>query len=188
MNIGIKVTTLCLALAAIFTSHTISARADEPTWLFTVPKAESLEKDYYNVGFVYADFGLTENLELGIHGLKYSVPRSGFAFGLSLVPMGSPYLVLSQDIGSGNIHIGIKAAPYIFFAGYETPVSSTVKFVTELNNGVSAGLRISLAQNWTLDIFAAFITIEVYKYKYARVKIEDFHAIPGILFAYSGRL
>jgi hypothetical protein len=176
---------LFVALMMILTVPTISVQADEPTWLFTVPKAESLEEGYYHVGFVYADFGIAENLELGIHGLKYSVPASSLAFGLSIVPMGSPYFVSSLDISPGKLHLGIKAAPYIFFAGFETAISDKVKFVAELNNGVSAGVRIFPAQNWTLDVFAAFISFEVYKY---RIEIEDFHSIPGILFAYSGRL
>ena len=187
MNTRIKIM-LCLALMAILTAHTISTQADEPTWLFTVPKAQSLEEGYYHVGFVYADFGIAENLELGIHGLKYSMPESRFAFGLSIVPMGSPYLVLSPNIGSGEFHLGIKAAPYVFFAGFETPISDKVKFVAELNNGIGAGVRIFPAQNWTLDIFAAFISVEVYKYNYGRIEFEDFHPVPAILFAYSGRL
>lgn len=179
---------LFLTFTAILTISTIPAQAGEPTWLFTVPKAESLGEGHYNVGLLYADFGVTENLELGIHGLKYSMPGYSLAFGVSLFPMGSPYLVSSMNIGSGNLHVGIKAAPYIFFAGFETPISSKVKFVAELTNGASAGVRISLAQNWTLDIFAAFLTVETYKYKYGRIEMEEFHPIPGILFAYSGRL
>jgi len=179
---------LCLTLITIFTVAGTSAQADEPTWLFTVPKAESLEEGYYHVGFVYADFGIADNLELGIHGLKYSLPESSFAFGLSIVPMGSPYLVLSPDIGSGEVHLGIKAAPYIFFAGFETPISDRVNFIAELNNGIGAGVRIFPAQNWTLDVFAAFISVEIYKYKYGRIEFEDFHPVPAIFFAYSGRL
>jgi hypothetical protein len=187
MNMYVK-SALCLALIVILTVSGISVQADEPTWLFTVPKAESLEDGHYHVGFIYADFGVAENLEVGIHGLKYSMRESSFAFGLSIVPMGSPYLVSSLDMGPGNLHLGIKAAPYILFAGFETPISNSVKFVAELNNGVSAGVRIFPAENWTLDVFAAFISVEVYKYKYGRLEIEDFHSIPGILFAYSGRL
>ncbi len=186
MNI-IKIV-LCLTLICIFAVPTISAQAEEPTWLFTVPKAESLERNHYNLGLLYADFGINENLELGIHGLKYSMSESNFAFGASLFPLVSPYLVTSLDAGSGRLHLGLKTAPYIVFAGFETPISDKVKFVAELNSGLLAGVRIFPAQNWTLDIFAAFVTFEVYKYKYGRIEIEEFHPIPGILFAYSGRL
>ena len=104
--------------------------------------------------------------------------------------MGSPYLVYSPSISpSAELYLGLKAAPYIFFAGFETPISDKLKFIIELHNGAIAGVRIFPAQNWTLDVFAAFIsTKEVYRYKYGRFEIEDFHAIPGIFFAYSGRL
>jgi len=180
---------LCIILTTFATNLTMSAKADEPTWLFTVPKAESLEKGYYNVGLLYADFGIAENLELGIHGVKYSMPQSNLAFGVSFFPMASAYLVVSQDIGSSSrVHLGLKSAPYIFFAGFEAPVSSKVKFVAELTNGAAAGIRIFPAENWTLDIFAAFITVETYRYRYARIEIEHFYPVPGILFAYSGRM
>ena len=48
---------LCFALIAVLTVPAIAAKADEPTWLFTVPKARTLEEDTYNLGLVYADFG-----------------------------------------------------------------------------------------------------------------------------------
>ena len=179
---------LCFALIVIFTIPAMPVKADEPTWLFTVPKARTLEEDTYNLGFVYADLGITGNLELGIHGLKYYVPDPNLALGVSLVPMVSPYVVTSLNAGSGELHVGLKAAPYVFFAGFETPISDSLKFVIELNNGVIGGVRILPARNWTLDILMAFINVHTYKYKYGRVEIEEFDPIPGILVAYSGRL
>jgi len=181
---------LCLVFAVIFISSVTSAYAEEPTWLFTVPKAKSLKEGRYTVGFIYFDFGVTDNLELGIHGLKYSLPGSAdLAVGLSFLTFLSPYLVFSSDIGSGNLYLGLKAAPYIFFAGLEMPVADKVKFVAELNNGLSAGVRIFPARNWTLDIFAVFTSIEVYyKYRYQRIEFEQYHTYPGILVAYSGKL
>ena len=178
---------LCFALIAVLTVPAISVKADEPTWLFTVPKARTLEEDTYNLGFIYADFGISENLELGIHGLKYYASGPNLAFGVSFWPMASPYVVTSLDAGPGELHVGLKAAPYVFFAGFETPISDSVKFVVELNNGVIGGVRIFPARNWTLDLFMGFINVETYRYRYGRVKIEEFDPIPGILFAYSGR-
>ena len=179
--------TACLAFVAVFTVIIIPAQAIEPTWLFTVPKAESLEVGTYNLGLVYADFGLTENLELGIHGLKYSMPASNLAFGISPMPtIAGSYVVTSLDAGSGELHLGLKASPYVFFAGFETPVSDNVRFVAELNNGIFAGVRIFPARKWTLDIFALFINVEGYKYKgYGRIELDEFHLWPGIFFAYS---
>jgi len=184
MGIGI---TLCLSIMPILTLPIVSAWADEPTWLFTIPKAECLGKDQYNIGFVYADFGIAENLELGIHGLKYAMPGSDFALGVSLIPMASPYIVASYGVGrqKGKLHLGIKAAPYIFFAGFETPISNKAKFIAEFTNGMSAGVRIFPSQKWTLDVFMGFITVEVYRYNYG---FGRFYPVPGILFAYSGKL
>lgn len=177
---------VCFALIAIFTVPTTVAKADEPTWLFTVPKARTLEEGVYNIGFLYADFGVTDNLELGIHGLKYYAAGPNLAFGLSIFPMASPYVVTSFSAGSGELHLGLKAAPYVFFAGFETPISDSVKFVAEFNNGFAGGVRIFPAEKWTLDIFVAFINFDVYRYKY-RADFDEFRSLPGILFAYSDR-
>ncbi len=178
---------IMLILTVILATTIISAQADEPTWLFTVPKAETLYKDYYNIGFVHADLGVTENLELGIHGLKYAVPDSRYAFGVSLIPMLSPYVTSTWGTGESKLHMGIKATQFFFFAGVEAPISDNVKFVAEFTNGVTAGVRIFPTRKWTVDIFAGFVSVEVYRYRY-RVEIEDFHPIPGILFAYSNTL
>jgi hypothetical protein len=175
------------AFILLFSVATIEAQ--EPTWLFSVPKADSLGEDEFNIGFLYADFGVTENLEFGVHGVKYSLPDSEkFAFGLSFFPMASPYLVYSLGSDPGRLHIGVKAAPYIFFGAYETSISNSLKLVIEANNGIGAGLRIFPAKNWTLDVFAAFISFEVYKYDYRSLEIDKFRILPGIFFAYSGKL
>ena len=177
---------VCFALIAIFVVPATSVKADEPTWLFTVPKARTLEEGVYNIGLLYADFGVTDNLELGIHGLKYYAAGPNLAFGLSIFPMASPYVVTSLSAGSGELHLGLKAAPYVFFAGFETPISDSVKFVAEFNSGLVGGVRIFPAEKWTLDIFVTFINVDVYKYEYG-VDFDEFRPIPGILFAYSDR-
>ena len=175
---------LIIFMTLLITSTTF---AEEPTWLFTVPKSQSLKQGHYNIGLLYFDFGIAEKLELGIHGIKYSMDK--VAIGASLYPFGSPYLVFSPDMGSSELHLGIKAAPYILFAGFEAPLSDNLYIIMELNNGLNAGVRILPARNWTLDLFMmyGYFSIDVYKYKYARVEIKDFRAIPALQFAYSGR-
>lgn len=180
-------TIIILTLTILFTYLTSNAFAEEPTWLFTVPKTESLKEGHYNIGLLYFDFGIAEKLELGIHGIKYSMDN--VAIGASLFPFGSPYIVFSPDVGSTELLLGIKAAPYIFFAGLEAPLSDNLKLILELNNGFNAGVRIIPSKNWTLDLFLmyGYFSVEVYKYKYSRIEFADFQAIPAIQFAYSGR-
>jgi hypothetical protein len=183
MRIGLA---LCIVIA-FFMVASIHIEAHEPTWLFTVPKAQSMEKNQFSLGFVYADLGVTDNLELGIHGLKYSVPDSNIGFGFSIWPMGTPYVVFSPSSESTRIHLGIKVAPYIIFAGLESELSRNLKLGIEFNSGLNVGLRIIPATNWTLDIFAWITSFELYRYNY-RLDLEDFRILPGIQFAYNGRL
>jgi hypothetical protein len=172
-----------MIIIAVFVTST---QAAEPTWLFTVPKAESLKEGNYNIGFVYFDFGITDELDLGIHGLKYST--GDVAFGIGLYPMGfTPYIAFSPIMGKTELSLGIKAAPYIFFAGLEAPITDKVKFIAELNNGLSAGVRIFPARDWTLDIFVAFISLDIYKYRYQRLDLGKYQPIPWIAIAYSGK-
>jgi hypothetical protein len=180
---------LILFVVIFIVTSAASTYAIEPTWLFTIPKAEAIGRGYYDLGFIYADFGVARNMELGVHGFKYSIPRSRLAFGFSLFPMASPYIVTSQEMGCcSNIHLGLKAAPYIIFAGFETYIASNIKLIAEINNGLSAGVRVFPARKWTLDIFFAFVTAEVYKYNYGWAKIEDYYPLPGIFLIYSGNI
>ena len=177
---------LVLCLVIIISVFVTTTQAAEPTWLFTVPKAESLGKDNYTIGFVYLDFGITDELDLGIHGLKYST--GNLAFGIGLYPMGvTPYIVLSPDMGKAELSLGLKAAPYIFFAGLEAPITDKFKFIAEFNNGLAAGVRILPAKNWSLDIFMLFISPDIYKYKYQRIDLDQYHPIPWLAIAYSGK-
>ncbi|MBD3181574.1 hypothetical protein GF312_04725 [Candidatus Poribacteria bacterium] len=178
---------LVLCMVVVLIAAVDFAEANEPTWLFTVPKAQSLGRENFNLGFLYADIGITDNLELGIHGLKYSVPDSSVGFGFSIWPMGTPYVVFSPGSESTRIHLGIKAAPYIFFAGLESSLSRNIKLGVEFNSGVNFGVRIVPAENWTLDIFAWITSFELYRYNY-RLGLEDYRILPGIQFAYNGSL
>jgi len=183
----IKITTfIALITLSMFLTSTIYA--EEPTWLFTVPKTENLREGHFNIGLLYFDFGIADNLELGIHGIKYSL-ADNLAIGASIFPFGAPYIVFSPDVGSAEFVIGAKASPYILFAGLEAPVSDKLKLIFELNNGLNAGVRILPSDNWTLDLFLVYgyFSVNVYKYKYTTVEFTDFRAYPFISFAYSGR-
>jgi hypothetical protein len=104
-----------LALTIVFILSVVSAQAEEPTWLFTVPKSETIKEGDFNIGWLYFDFGIVENLEIGIHGIKYKFPGSNLAIGASTL-LKSPYIVFSPDIGQSELHIGVKAMPYTYFS------------------------------------------------------------------------
>lgn len=181
-----------LVLIAVFVLSALSTQADEPTWLFTVPKAESLKKNNFNIGILYLDFGIADNLEFGLHGLKYSMPDSNIAIGLSFYPLDSPYLVFSPDTKTISFNIGIMVKPNHIFAGIELPISNDFKLIAELNNGLNVGVRILPSKNWTVDLFMPYSSvkiydIEYYEYKYHSIKIEEYKL--GLLFgiAYSDR-
>lgn len=181
-----------LSLIFVFILSVVSVQA-EPSWLFTVPKSETIKQGHFDIGFIYLDFGIVKNLELGIHGIKYRFPDTNIAVGASILPIGSPYLVYSPDIGEAELHIGVKAQPYIFFAGIEVPISDNLKFIAELNNGPTAGVRIIPQKNLTIDLFMYFYLYEIYDidyygYRYGQIKkVEDYSARPWIWIVYSGK-
>jgi len=59
------------AIVVINYTNSASARRG-PTWLFTVPTADTLTESKFAVGWLHADIGSTDELEIGIHGIKYN--------------------------------------------------------------------------------------------------------------------
>jgi len=182
-----------LTLIVVFILPVISTQAAEPTWLFTVPKAESLKKDSFNIGIPYLEFGITDNFELGLHGLKYSVTDSNIAIGFSFYPLDGPYLVFSPDTKTIGFNIGIMAKPNHIFAGIELPVSNNLKLIAELNNGLNLGVRVLPSKEWTVDLFISYSSFKIYeigyyKYKYHPIEIKEYGSGFGFGIAYTGRL
>jgi hypothetical protein len=184
---------LVLCLVIIIAVFVTTTQAAEPTWLFAVPKAESLGEGNYTIGFVYLDFGMTDELDIGIHGLKYST--GDVAFGIGLYPMGlTPYIVFSPPMGKATLSLGVKASPYWFFAGLEAPITDKFKFIAEFSNGLIAGVRILPARNWSVDLFVFFVPSSFnnyfdtyYGYKYQSIDFGQYHPYPFISIAYSGK-
>ncbi|MDQ1316726.1 MAG: hypothetical protein QG588_375 [Candidatus Poribacteria bacterium] len=184
---------LVFCLSIIIAVFVTTTHAAEPTWLFAVPKAESLKEGNYTIGFVYLDFGMTNEIDIGIHGLKYST--GDVAFGVGLYPMGlTPYIVFSPPMGKAELSLGIKASPYWFFAGLEAPITDKFKFIAEFNNGLSAGVRIIPARDWSVDLFVLFVPStfnnyfdNYYLYKYQKIDVGEYRPIPWIAIAYSGK-
>ena len=138
----------------------------EPTWLLTVPTANVLPKNTLSAGIIYLDLSITDELEIGAHGIKYQLSKdfqggklslgASFVFGLY------PYAVWTKTMDFGELSIGINPFPYFVFGSIETKLSDSIKFIGEVHNGVTAGLRSSLAKDWWLD-FGAGVTTYAYK-------------------------
>jgi hypothetical protein len=99
-----------------------------PTWLMTIPTADTLENGQYNLGLIqggtipfHADIGgLYNNLEVGIHGVKLRLIREGspwisFAVGATFgyYPAGA-YIVGSKHFRDIRAHLGARFLPFKF--------------------------------------------------------------------------
>jgi hypothetical protein len=150
-----------MVLSIFLTSIYFAEEIHGPSWLITVPSAEVLAKDELNVGLVYLDLGIAKNIELGLHGIKYSMknPDSSWtAFGVSLSAGIYPYGVYTKKYDFGKLSLGVKPFPYFVFAGIETPLSKEITFIGEINNGILAGIRTNFGGQWYLDAGAGVST------------------------------
>ncbi len=99
-----------------------------PTWLLTIPTAETLGKGKYNLGLVqggtipfHADIGgLYDNLEVGIHGVKLKIlnegsPWASVAIGATFgyYPAGA-YVVGTKTLHNLRAHLGARFLPFRF--------------------------------------------------------------------------
>jgi len=99
-----------------------------PTWLMTIPTADTLGDGRYNLGLIqggtipfHADIGgLYNNLEIGIHGVKLRLLKEGspwasFSIGATFgyYPAGA-YIVGSKHIRNLRVHLGARFLPFKF--------------------------------------------------------------------------
>ena len=108
-------------------THSFSVSSG-PTWLMTIPTADTLGDGRYNLGLIqggtipfHADIGgLYNNLEIGIHGVKLRLLKEGspwasFSIGATFgyYPAGA-YIVGSKYIRNLRVHIGTRFLPFKF--------------------------------------------------------------------------
>lgn len=99
-----------------------------PTWLMTIPTADTLGNGQYNLGLIqggtipfHADIGgLYDNLEIGIHGIKFRLLKEGspwvsFSLGATFgyYPAGA-YIVGSKHLRDLRVHLGTRFLPFKF--------------------------------------------------------------------------
>ncbi len=144
----------------------VFAEGNEPTWLLSVPTANVLPKNTLSAGIIYLDLSITEELEIGVHGIKYQLSKDfeggKLSLGASFVYGLYPYAVWTKKIEPGELTIGINPFPYFVFASLETKLSETMSFIGQIHNGIAAGVRANIASGWWVDLGAGFTT---YPYK-----------------------
>lgn len=152
----------------------VLVKASEPTWLFSIPTPEILPKDHFALGLVHADLGLGENLEAGIHGLKYRLARkwqgTDVAFGispfdaLSFGGTSAPgaYLVASQEFKESKGYLGLKIFPYFIFFGLTKELADKTKVLFGFNDGPLVGLRHKVNSNWWLGAGVGYNNLSDY--------------------------
>jgi len=169
-----------------------------PTWLFTVPTADTLEESEFTVGIIHADIGFTNELQLGIRGIKLNLDkeirnRTNVAAGVSFFEIA--YLVASHKRLKDNakLHLGVKASPTFLFAAAEFPLSHKNTLIIELNDGFNIGIRSRIKQRLKIDIGVSYSNLGFYQrgfYEdfprgYYKRKLREFHFLPIIGVAYS---
>ncbi len=156
-----KAILFCLLLTGV-----LFAEGNEPTWLLSVPTANVLPKNTVSAGIIYLDLGIADDLEIGVHGIKYQFSKDfqggKLALGASFVFGLYPYAVWTRKMDFGELSLGVNPFPYFIFGSIETKLSESINFLGELHNGVAAGIRSSIAKGWWLDIGAGLTT---YPYK-----------------------
>jgi len=153
-------------------SLSLSAGNAAPTWLLTVPTADTVPKNQMNFGLVHFDLGVTDNIEAGLHGLKYSFsyPDGGkLAIGASLYSGLYPYAVYTRNYDFGRLSLGVTIFPYFVFAGLEKQLTPEISLLAEIHNGVTVGIRNKLTKDWIIDVGFGLST-----YSYTNIFFIDY--------------
>ena len=165
---------IIIFFAAIVINYTNSAYARKgPTWLFTTPTADTLAEGKFTVGWLHADIGFTDELEIGIHGVKYNLERgtktqTGLAIGAAFWE--GFYVVGSRRSDSVILHVGVKTVPSFLFAAAEIPLSPKNTLILEGNDGFHIGVRRHISLRLTLDVGASYTNFNIYR----RASYEDY--------------
>ena len=188
---------IVIFFTAIVISYNNFAYARQaPTWLFTVPTADTLAEGKFTVGWLHADIGFTNELEIGIHGIKYNLEhgtqnQTGLAIGVAFWE--GLYVVGSNRSDSFLLHIGIKTAPSFLFAAAEISLSAKNSLILEGNDGFHFGLRRHISRRLILDVGASYTNFSIYRRKsyedypfgYYKRSLWTFDFSPIIGLAYS---
>ena len=148
---------IAILMVTLWTVNIVLANDDEtsitqlgPTWLLTIPTAETLGKGRYNLGLIqggtipfHADIGgLYDNLEVGIHGVKLKIlnedsPWASFAIGATFgyYPAGA-YVVGTKTLHNLRAHLGARFLPFRFSEDDSSTDSGDMDGMDSGNNSI----------------------------------------------------
>jgi hypothetical protein len=116
----------------------------------TIPTADTLGNSQYNLGLIqggtipfHADIGgLYDNLEVGIHGVKFRLLKEGspwasFAIGATFgyYPAGA-YIVGSKHLRNLRLHLGSRFLPFKFSDDNSNVAGGDMTDMSSGNNGI----------------------------------------------------
>jgi len=192
-TIAILTATFCTVNIVVAQDGETSTAPSEPTWLLTVPTAETLREGKYNLGLIqggtipfHADVGgLYDNLEVGIHGVKLKIlsegsPWASVAIGATFgyYPAGA-YLVGTKTLHNLRAHLGARFLPFTFkdedkeserpvvvFGGIDKniPKIENARLMLEVGDTLNGGVRFSLLDNLLVDVGVRVGLPEKYKF------------------------
>jgi hypothetical protein len=131
-------------------SNPSTTLAPGPTWLLTIPTADTLADGQYELGLIqggtipfHADLGgVWDNLEVGIHGVKLRLLKEGspwasFAVGATFgyYPAGA-YVVGSKTLAGLRAHLGARFFPFEF--GGDNTSGDTMSSADTMNSDGSS--------------------------------------------------
>jgi hypothetical protein len=138
-----------------------------PSWYFTVPKAGVIQPRSFMIGLPYIEYSPTQNLEVGLHGLKYRFENlTAYPFALGVDPILSfayAYAVWELPAGSDDVTLGFKVTPLFLLFGFEKQLNDNVSIVAEVNDGALAGLRVQIDPNWHVEFGAGVAAYGVWR-------------------------
>jgi len=153
---------VALALSAFLVQDAaaLGGNTGAPSWYFTVPKPSAVQPRSFEIGLPYIEYSPVQNLEVGLHGVKYRVEGvTPYPFALGVDPILSfayAYAVWEMPAGDADMTLGFKVTPLFLLFGYEKDLPGNVSFVLEANDGAMAGLRVRINPNWHVEFGAGF--------------------------------
>ncbi len=170
-NVTAVAMTLLVALAitacVVPEAAAMGGSTGAPSWYFTVPKASTIQPRSFMIGIPYIEYSPTQNLEVGLHGLKYrldGVTAYPFAVGVDpILSFAYAYAVWELPAGGDDMSLGFKVTPLFLLFGFEKQIGNNVSLVAEINDGALAGLRVYIDPNWHVEFGAGVAAYGVWR-------------------------